>query len=111
MSLEKLRQAQGLEALQHEILGEQAATIGQLDRNLRDSLAALKSFDERMKHNLPLSEYRARKRVQLVNAAAYALWNFVVQRDCSGFRFTDKVLKGYDIPAEVRLKMGLAPSR
>jgi len=110
MSVAKV-QEQGLEALRQEILGEQAATIGQLDRNLRDALAALKNFDERMKDNQPLGERRAEQRTRLVDAAAYALWNFVVQRDCSGFRFTDRVLKDFAVPAEVQLKMGTVRPR
>jgi hypothetical protein len=41
-----------------------------------------------------------------VDAAAYAFWNFVVQRECSGFRETEQVLKDYAVPVEVRAKMG-----
>jgi hypothetical protein len=42
------------------------------------------------------------QRARLVDAAAYALWNFVVQRECSGFRETEQVLKDYAVPVEVR---------
>lgn len=100
-----MRPKTGWDVLQHEIREEQASTIGRLGRELRAALDALDACD---RHN----EQRAR----LVDAAAYALWNFVVQRDCSGFRFTQQVLDDYAVPAEVRVKMGAvrspaAPSR
>jgi hypothetical protein len=52
----------------------------------------------------------ATRSAHLVDAAAYALWNFVVQRECSGFRETEQVLKEYAVPAEVRAKMGAVRS-
>jgi hypothetical protein len=45
------------------------------------------------------------------DAAAYALWNFVGQRECSGFRGTEQVLKDYAVPGEVRAKMGVIRAR
>ena len=51
------------------------------------------------------------QRARLVDAAAYALWNFVVQRECSGFRETEQVLKDYAVPVEVRAKMGATRPR
>jgi hypothetical protein len=90
----------GQEVLEYEIREEQAATIGRLARELRTALDALAALD---RHDP--------KRARLVDAAAYALWNFVVQRECSGFRGTEHVLKDYAVPAEVRAKMGAARPR
>ena len=45
------------------------------------------------------------------HALATALWSFVVQRDCSGLRFTEEFLKDYAVPAEVRAKMGVMRPR
>jgi hypothetical protein len=52
------------------------------------------------------ADRRDPQRARLVDAAAYALWNLVVQRECSGFRGTEQVLKDYAIPVEVRAKIG-----
>ena len=90
-----MRPKNGWDVLQHEILGEQASTIGRLGRDLQAALDALAACDR-----------SDAQRGRLVDAAAYALWNFVVQRDCSGLRFTERVLEDYAVPAEVRAKMG-----
>jgi hypothetical protein len=99
-----MRPKTGWDVLQHEIREEQAATIGRLGRELRDALDALHSFDG-------LESGRDSQRARLVDAAGYALWNFVVQRDCSGLRFTEQVLEDYAVPAEVRARMGVMRPR
>ena len=101
-----MRRKTGQDVLEYEILEEQAATIGRLSRNLRAALDALAAFDERE----PTADRRDPRRIRLVDDAAYALWHFVVQRDCSGLRGTEHILKGYGVPAEVRARMG-APRR
>jgi hypothetical protein len=91
----------GQDVLEYELLEEQAATIGRLARELRNSLDALAATDS-----------RDPQREHLVDAAGYALWNFVVQRDCSGFGgTTEHVLKHYAVPAEVRARMGVLRTR
>lgn len=96
----------GQDVLEYEILGEQAATIGRLSRELRAALDALADFD---RQEAAVDRHDPR-RVRLVDDAAYALWHFVVQRECSGLRGTEHILKGYGVPAEVRARMG-APRR
>ena len=91
----------GQEVLEYEILEEQAATIGRLARDLRAALDALDTFDWKT-----TTDRRDLQRASLVDAAAFALWNFVVQRECSGFRWTEQVLEDFAVPAEVRGKMG-----
>jgi hypothetical protein len=97
----------GWDVLQNEILGEQAATIGRLGQELRTSLDALAGFDR----DRPAVDRRDPQRMRLVDAAAYALFNFVVQRDCAGLRGTEHVLKQYAVPAEVRARMGVSKPR
>jgi hypothetical protein len=97
-----MRVRTGLDVLEYEIRQEQAATIGRLARELRDALGALDTFNSAKAG----ADSRDPQRARLVDAAAYALWNFVVQRDCSGFRGTEQVLKDYAVPVEVRAKMG-----
>ena len=89
----------GLDVLEYEIRQEQAATIGRLANDLHDVLAALKAANSHDPH-----------RARLVDAAAYALWNFVVQRDCSRLRWTEQLLDDYAVPGEVRAKMGAVRS-
>jgi hypothetical protein len=101
----------GQDVLEHEIRQEQAATMGRLDRELRDALDALDAFDRQASGGKTAADSRDPQRERLVDAAAYALWNFVVQRECSGFRRTEQVLKHYAIPAEVRAKMGVVQPR
>jgi hypothetical protein len=97
----------GWDVLQNEILGEQAATIGRLGQELRTSLDALAAFDR----DTPSADRRDPQRMRLVDAAGYALWHFVVQRDCAGLRGTEHVLKQYGVPAEVRARMGVSKPR
>ena len=100
-----MRAKTGWDVLQHEILEEQASTIGRLGHELQAALDALRAFDRQAS-----GDRRDAERAGLVDAAAYALWNFVVQRDCSGLRFTERVLADYAVPAEVRVKMGAVRS-
>ena len=101
----------GQDVLEHEIRQEQAATMGRLDRELRNALDALDAFDRQASGGRTAADSRDSQRARLVDAAAYALWNFVVQRECSGFRGTERVLKDYAVPAEVRAKMGVVQPR
>ena len=101
----------GLDVLEYEIRQEQAATIGRLARELRDALDALDAFNRRASGGKTAADSRDPERARLVDAAAYALWNFVVQRECSGFRETEQVLRDYVVPVEVRAKMGVVRSR
>jgi hypothetical protein len=101
----------GLDVLEYEIRQEQAATIGRLARELRHALDAVDTFDRRANTGKTATDSRDPQRARLVDAAAYALWNFVVQRECSGFRGTEQVLKDYAVPVEVRAKMGATRPR
>ena len=102
-----MRLRTGQDVLEYEIRQEQAATMGRLARELRDALDALNAFNRRASSGKTAADSRDPGRARLVDAAAYALWNFVVQRECSGFRETEQVLKDYAVPVEVRAKMGV----
>jgi hypothetical protein len=101
-----MRSRTGLDVLEYEIRQEQAATIGRLARELRDALDALDTFNKRASSGKTAADSPDPQRGRIVDAAAYALWNFVVQRECSGFRWTGQVLEDYAVPVEVRAKMG-----
>jgi hypothetical protein len=106
-----MRVRTGLDVLEYELRQEQAATIGRLARELRNALDALDTFDRQASSGTTSADKRDPQRARLVDAASYALWNFVVQRECCGFRWTDQVLKDYAVPGEVRAKMGAVRPR
>jgi Family of unknown function (DUF6665) len=101
----------GQDALEYEIRQEQAATIGRLARELRDALDALDTYSREASSGKTAADSRDPKRARLVDAAAYALWNFVVQRECSGFSGTEHLLKDYAVSVEVRAQMGVIRPR
>ena len=102
-----MRPKNGWDALQHEILEEKAATIGRLGRDLRDALDALDAFKKEFSRSRTAADSRDVQRRRLVDAAAYALWNFTVQRDCAGLGWMTKhVLEEDAVPPEARAKMG-----
>ena len=102
-----MRPGTGQDVLEYEIREEQAATMGRLERQLRAALDALDTFNRRAGSGRTAADGRDLQRARLIDAAAYALWNFVVQRECSGFRATEQVLKDHAVPPEVRVKMGV----
>jgi hypothetical protein len=106
-----MRLRTGQDILEYEIRQEQAATMGRLARELQDALDALDAFDRRASSCKTAADSRDPQRARLVDVAADALWNFVVQRECSGFRWTEQILKDYAIPIEVRAKMGVIRPR
>jgi len=97
----------GLAVLEYELQEEQAATIGRLGRELRAALDSLSAFDRQEGSSANPRDGRNPQRARLVDAAAYALWHFVVQRECSGFRRTEELIREYAVPYEVRAKMGV----
>jgi len=106
-----MRVRTGLDVLEYELRQEQAATIGRLARELRDALNALDTFDSQVSNGQSATDRSDPQRAHLVAAAADALWNFVVQRECCGFRWTEEVLKDYAVPGEVRARMGAVRPR
>lgn len=81
--------------LDHEILAEKAATYGRLLKRLEKALAALRDDDAN-----DCEETR-------LNAAGEALWHVMIQRDLCGFRNTEDFLREMQVPAAVRLRMGV----
>ena len=90
--------------LDYEIAQETASALGRHGRALEAALAALAAFDA-----APPPESDAR--TALVNAAAHALWQFVVQREACGLRDAAMVVRMYRVPAEVQVRMGVFPPR
>lgn len=101
--------AAALDALQDEVMQEKAATLGRLTHAFESALAVLREAETGATEGsgAPAS----RQREALVDAAAEALWNFVVQREACGLRNTEAVLREYCVPAGVRLRMGVSRRR
>jgi hypothetical protein len=98
-----------LDPLQHEIMQEKASTLGRLTRDFEKALAALLEFDAARVSGA--DPHAAARRESLLDAAADALWWFVVQREACGLRNTEAVLREYRVPAAVRLRMGVVRRR
>jgi hypothetical protein len=93
-------------ALEYELMQERAVALGRLARNFESALAALRAFDGQATGEAP--ERSASRRERLLDAAGEALWCLVVQREACGLRNTEAMLAVYDVPAAVRLRMGVA---
>jgi len=98
--------------LEYEIVQEQAAALGRLGRALEAALTRLAAFDATEGFSVDDASRSSRKdaRMQLLEAAGYALWCLVVQREACGLRDQGAVIREYRVPAEVRNRMGLFPS-
>jgi hypothetical protein len=92
-------------ALDYEIAREKASALGRMGRRLEAALAALAAFDADTAEDPPalLREHRD----ALVAEAGEALWNFVVQREACGLRDSNRAMRDYGVPGEVRARMGV----
>jgi hypothetical protein len=95
-------------SLEREVAEEKAATLGRLTRAFERALDSLRRFDAGEDENSAVPETR---RDELLDAAAGALWCFVVQREACGLRNTEAVLREYRISPELRLRMGVSRKR
>lgn len=98
-----------VDILHYEMVQEQAAALGRMGSALEAALARLREFDAaHAASETPASSQPARRK--LVLEAGHALWMFVVQREATGLRDSRHIMRTYNVPGEVQLCMGLAPS-
>ncbi len=83
----------GDSALRHEIVQEQAASLGRLGRKAEAALTALR-------------EHEGEGRAEALAKAADAVWCFLVQREVMGLRDRAQVVAEYRIPREVMARLG-----
>jgi hypothetical protein len=88
----------GESVLNHEILAEQAASLGNAGRKVESTLKRLQDFDA--------GSAAGGNRGDLVGDAANAVWSFLVQRELVGMRDQDQVVKDYGIPPDVLARVG-----
>ena len=87
----------GLAALQAELMGESAQTLGLAAKRMEEALATLAACP---------ADARPSARRALLDAAAEATFAFVVVRESLGWRDTAQVLDVYGVPFEVRARLG-----
>ena len=80
--------------LRHELLEEQAHSLGRAGRRVEATLAELAAH--------PGGEGRS----ALLRAAADAVWGFFVQREITGLRDRAAVIAHYRVPREVLNRLG-----
>jgi hypothetical protein len=101
-------------ALGYEIAQEQAAALGRLGRALEAALSALSRHDGANGRHADAAGRPGAptdpRRERLVQEASDALWCFVVQREACGLIDQRQVIRGYDVPADVRNRMGVFAS-
>ncbi len=96
------------DVLEYEVMQEKASTLGRVTEAFETSLGALRAFEAEAG---PAAEVDASRREALLDAAADAMWEFVVQREACGLRNTEAVLREYRVPAVLRLRMGVSRRR
>lgn len=87
----------GEAALAHELKQETAQALGRAGKRMEAALAAIAACEP----GSPALE-------EALDAAAWATYAYVVQREMMGLTDTDGALEFYKVPLEVRNRMGVA---
>ncbi|NUS20761.1 MAG: hypothetical protein HOQ25_13385 [Mesorhizobium sp.] len=87
-------QESALDLLGHEILAEKAAALGRAGERVEQALRKLREGGE--------GEHRNR----LLKEAAAAVHAYFIQRELCGLRRHDAVIREYDIPRAVLVRLG-----
>ena len=87
-------QESALDLLGHEILAEKAAALGRAGQRVGETLAKLREGGE--------GEHRNR----LLKEAAAAVHAYFIQRELCGLRKHDAVIREYNIPRAVLVRLG-----
>ena len=87
-------QESALDLLGHEILAEKAAALGRAGERVEQTLRKLREGGE--------GEHRNR----MLKEAAAAVHAYFIQRELCGLRKHDAVIREYDIPRAVLVRLG-----
>lgn len=82
-------------ALDHELAGEKAASLGRAGRRVEETLAKLRAHDA-----------GSPERPALLKDAAEAVYAYFIQRELCGMRRHHEVVREYAIPAAVLARLG-----
>lgn len=91
----RLLAEQGYNVLESEMWAEKASSLGHHGRLVEQALVALRACDG-----------GADERPALVKKSAREVWAFFVQREVCGLRDHKEVIRFYDIPPEVLVRLG-----
>ncbi len=94
----KTTRESALAAVETELVGEKAATLGRSARRVELALARLAAYDA-----APEAEV---SRTEVLKSAAVAVWQFFIQREVCGLRDHRPVIAEYEIPKEVLARLG-----
>lgn len=83
----------GEAVFRHELVEEQAASLGRMGRKAEAALAAL-------------AAHEGEGRDAALARATDAVWCFLVQREVLGFRDRAQIVADYRIPREVMVRLG-----
>ncbi|MER8853371.1 hypothetical protein NKH94_17420 [Mesorhizobium australicum] len=84
------------DALGHEVLAEKAAALGRAGQRVEETLARLRdNGDDELRH-------------RLLKDAAVAVHAYFIQRELCGLRKHDAVIREYNIPKAVLVRLGAA---
>ena len=95
-----------VDTLRAEIAEEKAATLARLTRTFEHALAHWHAAEAEVEAEAERGDASERRRQRAFDAAARALWHFVVQREACGLRNTEAMLREYNVPSALRLRMG-----
>lgn len=88
----------GFSAIEVEVQGEKAASLGHHGRQVEKAMTALRAFDA--------EKGSAEERLKLVKAGAREVWSYFVQREMCGVRDHREAIRIYGIPNEVLVRLG-----
>jgi len=90
-----------------EIQQEKAQAYFGACRKMVECLEALKAFDDRQRTVRPDHEQPGR-RIALVEEAAERVYSVLIQREAMRLGFPEKFFADYDVPPEVRTRLGIS---
>ena len=93
-----VRPEAGTSALEHEIVAEQASSLGATEKRVIKTIAALSAAGPDNRAG-PLADARD------------AVWAYFVQRELIGFRRHTDVIQELSIPREVLVGLGAIPAK
>ena len=91
------------QVFRHEIMAEQASSLGAAGRRVEATLSRLRDYDS--------GRLAGVTRDTLLTDAAYAVWSFFVQRELMGLRHQAEVIRQYAIPKDVLVRVGQSPRK
>jgi hypothetical protein len=91
----------GWSVLDYELAQQKAQTLGNLGHQVEQALTKLRAFDAQGD-----ASARPAERSDLLDEAADRVWAFMIQRELSGLRCWETVVRDFGIPREVLNRMG-----